>query len=290
VKKRIYTEVTAEFFGTFLLVFIGCGAVGVDVIAEAHIGLVQVAILFGLAINLAIFLFGSISGAHINPAITIAMAVFRKDAFPARKIVPYILSQFAGAFFGAAVLYALMNGTITHFEAANHIIRGSADSQLSAMMFGEYFPNPAIYGTTPGDFSQVSTLVAFFAEFLGTLILALFIFAFTDRNFSSSTSDNARYGLYKYLIGLVAAVCIILLAPYTQAGFNPARDFGPRVFSYFAGWGPIAIPGPRGGFFIVYILSPIFGALAGGSLYKLFSLFNSRTAVQNTTTYVKEDY
>lgn len=162
MKKRIYAEMMAEFFGTFLLVFIGCGAVGVDVIAGAHIGLVQVAILFGLAIDLSIYLFGSISGAHINPAITIAMAVFRKEEFPAVKIAPYILSQITGAFFGAAVLYSLMNGTIMHFEASNHIIRGNAGSQLSAMMFGEYFPNPAMYGTSTGAFSQLSTLAAFF--------------------------------------------------------------------------------------------------------------------------------
>jgi glycerol uptake facilitator protein len=61
---------------------------------------------------------------------------------------------------------------------------------------------------------------------------------------------------------------IIIVAPLTQAGLNPARDFGPRLFSYFAGWGQIAIPGPRGGFFTVYILSPIIGAVSGAGVYQ----------------------
>jgi glycerol uptake facilitator protein len=69
-------------------------------------------------------------------------------------------------------------------------------------------------------------------------------------------------------IGLTVSILISVIAPLTQAGFNPARDFGPRLFAYFAGWGPIAIPGPRGGFFAVYILSPVVGAVVGGAAYQ----------------------
>ena len=71
------------------------------------------------------------------------------------------------------------------------------------------------------------------------------------------------------LIGLTVAIIISILAPLTQAGLNPARDFGPRLFAFFAGWGDVAIPGPRGGFFTVYILAPILGALVGAGAYQL---------------------
>ena len=64
------------------------------------------------------------------------------------------------------------------------------------------------------------------------------------------------------------AIVISIVAPLTQAGLNPARDFGPRLFAYLAGWGRIAIPGPRGGFFTVYILGPIVGGLIGGFVYQ----------------------
>ena len=69
-------------------------------------------------------------------------------------------------------------------------------------------------------------------------------------------------------IGLTVSIIIAVVAPLTQAGLNPARDFGPRLFAYFAGWGSVAIPGPRGGFFTVYILSPFLGAVVGAGLYQ----------------------
>jgi glycerol uptake facilitator protein len=106
---------------------------------------------------------------------------------------------------------------------------------------------------------------AMLAEGLGTAMLAFLVFAVTDgRNpFRLGTAMTA------VPIGLAVAVLISIIAPLTQAGLNPARDFGPRLFAYMAGWGPVAIPGPRGGFFTVYILAPILGALVGAGLYQL---------------------
>jgi glycerol uptake facilitator protein len=71
------------------------------------------------------------------------------------------------------------------------------------------------------------------------------------------------------VIGLTVAALISVLAPLSQAGFNPARDFGPRFFAWLAGWGTVAIPGPRGGFFVVYVIAPLLGALAGAGLFRL---------------------
>jgi glycerol uptake facilitator-like aquaporin len=74
------------------------------------------------------------------------------------------------------------------------------------------------------------------------------------------------------MIGLGVAIVISIIAPLTQAGLNPARDFGPRLLAYLAGWGPVAIPGPRGGFFAVYIASPLVGSLVGAGAYELLRL------------------
>ena len=115
-------EAVAEFLGTFILVFFGVGAVHVAVLTGALPGLWQVASVWGVGIALAIYATGSISGTHLNPAITVAFAAFRK--FPLRKVGPYVFSQCAGAFVAAALLYALYSGSIARYEAANGLARG----------------------------------------------------------------------------------------------------------------------------------------------------------------------
>jgi len=94
--------------------------------------------------------------------------------------------------------------------------------------------------------------------------LALVVFAVTDERNSAAPTGR----LAPVFIGLTVAVLICVIAPLTQACFNPARDFGPRLVAWVAGWGSIALPGPRPtGFLTVYILAPIIGAVAGGGLY-----------------------
>jgi glycerol uptake facilitator protein len=251
----------AELIGTFMLVFFGVGSVQAAVIAGAQTGIWQVAVVWGIGIALAIYATGAISGAHLNPSVTIAMATFR--GFPWRKAVPYILSQLGGAVLGALVLYALFHAQIAAFEAAKGIVRGGQGSEASAMVFGEYFPNPGVAASNPA-FKDVSMLAAMLAEAVGTAVLAFAIFFLTDER-NKGRPDGRLAPLF---IGLTVSLLISILAPLSQAGFNPARDFGPRVVAFFAGWGSVAIPGPRGGFFTVYILSPVIGALAGGAIYK----------------------
>jgi len=251
----------AEFIGTLILVFFGVGSVNTAVAAGAQQGLWQVAVVWGVGIALAIYTVGAVSGAHINPAITVAMAVWRR--FPPKKMAPYIFSQLVGAFCGSLVLYSLFHGVIAHFEVAKGLIRGAAGSELSAMMFGEYFPNPAMFGTTPEAYAQVSIWTAMLAEGIGTALLACFVFAVTEPRNPGSPRFMAPL-----FIGLTVSIIISIIAPLTQAGLNPARDFGPRLVSYLFGWGEIAIPGPRGGFFTVYILSPIIGGLFGATVYQ----------------------
>jgi glycerol uptake facilitator protein len=261
----------AEFFGTFILVLFGCGVVHAAVLAKAQAGLFQVAIVWGIAVALAIHATGAISGAHINPAMTAAFAVF--GGFPKRRVIPYWLSQLAGAFAAASVLYVCFGGLVAAAEAASGIPRGSAGSEVVAMCYGEYFPNPGL-GVDAAAYAKVSELTAFVAELVGTALLAFVVFALTESRNSAAPGGP----LTPLMIGLTIAALISVIAPLTQACFNPARDFGPRLFSWLAGWGRIAIPGPRGGFFTVYILAPITGALLGAAVYRLLVRPGYRTS------------
>jgi len=258
-------ECAAEFLGTFILVFFGVGSVHVAVLTGAMAGLWQVAVVWGLAISLAIYALGSISGAHINPAMTVAFATFR--GFPLKKIPAYILAQLAGAVAGAATLYGLFHGLILRFEQMHAIVRGQSGCELSGMMYGEYFPNPGIVGVDANAFACVSRGQAMLAEGLGTAFLVFFVFAMTHEH----EGEKPAKILFGLMIGLTVSIIIFVMAPLTQCGLNPARDFGPRLFAWAAGWGSVAIPGPRGGFFTVYILSPILGGLGGAGVFQLLA-------------------
>lgn len=258
----LFRQCIAEAIGTFILVFFGVGSVHTAVLTGAQVGIWHVAIVWAIAIAMAIYTFGAISGAHINPAITLAFAAWRGFAW--RKVPWFIFAQCVGAFVAAATLYGLFTHLIVDFETANQLTRGQAGSELSAMIYGEYFPNPAIAKSFGWSVVRVTMFQAFLAETIGTAFLAFFVFAVTEPR---NSSGPGRY-LLPCMIGLTVALLISIIAPLTQACFNPARDFAPRLFAYMAGWGDIAIPGPRGGFFTVYILAPITGALIGGGVFE----------------------
>lgn len=262
------TACLAEAVGTFFLVFFGTGSVYVAVLTGALQGLYQVAIIWGLAIAISIFAASALSGAHFNPAVTLACWAWR--GFPARRIVPYLFAQLLGAILAAAVLYGLFHGILEAFELKHNIVRGAVGSEKTALLFGEYFPHPYQVGVGDAAYAQVSLRVAMLAEAFGTAILVSAIFALTD----SMNANKPNGTLFALFIGLTVTVLICIIAPLTQAGFNPARDFGPRLFAWLAGWGSVAIPGPRGGFFTVYILAPIVGGIVGGGAYDL--LFGQR--------------
>jgi glycerol uptake facilitator protein len=263
----------AECVGTFVLILFGCGAVHTAVLAGAQSGIWQVAIVWGVAIMLAIYMVGAISGAHINPAVTITFAV--SGRLPWRMVVPYVAAQVAGAFLAAAALFTMFEPYLGALEQEKQVLRGQPGSEITAMCYGEYFPSPAPLASAAGRYSPdahrrlnalVSGSTAFFAEVLGTMLLAMVIFAVSD----DRNRVRPPHGLAAVLIGLTVAGLISFIAPLTQACFNPARDFGPRLFAYLAGWGKIALPGPRGlGFLTVYIVAPIVGAVAGAGFYNI---------------------
>jgi glycerol uptake facilitator protein len=272
-EPSVWRQVIAEAVGTFLLIFFGCGVVHAAVLTGAQQGLWQVAIVWGISIMLAIYAIGAVSGAHINPAMTLAFAAWR--GFPKNRVIPFIAAQFVGSVIAAAALYFLFGPLLSAKEAEKGVVRGAAGSEVTAMCYGEYYPNPNMWSAGPDFISLeerenvrrlVPHHVAFAAELLGTLILSFIVFAVTD----GRNPGRPLNGQAPIFIGLTIAALISVIAPLTQACFNPARDLGPRCFAAVAGWGSIALPGFQDfGWLTVYIIAPFAGAMIGGGLYEL---------------------
>lgn len=250
-----------ELLGTFLLVLFGCGSVAASVLLGAQVGLWQVAIVWGIGIALAIHLTSSLSGAHLNPAVTLASWAFA--GFPARRIPGYFAAQFLGAFLAAAVVYLLFRPAFATFEAANGITRGAPGSEASAMVFGEFFPNPGGEALLPERLATLSLPQAFLVEAIATAVLVLVILGLTDLN-----NRSRPEGTTPLFIGLTVTLLISLVAPLTMGCFNPARDLAPRLFSSLAGWGSLPFTLNGNGWFVVYLIGPFVGGLAGGALWR----------------------
>jgi glycerol uptake facilitator protein len=192
-----------------LLIFFGVGCVAALKVAGASFGQWEISIIWGLGVAMAIYLTAGVSGAHLNPAVTIALWLFA--CFDGRKVVPFILSQFAGAFCAAALVYGLYYNLFIDFEQTHHMVRGSVESLDLAGIFSTY-PNPHI------NFVQ-----AFAVEMVITAILMGVILALTDDG-----NGIPRGPLAPLLIGLLIAVIGASMGPLTGFAMNPARDIGPK--------------------------------------------------------------
>lgn len=234
-----------EMIGTMVLVFIGCGTVAIAVLFGA-LNLYGVALFFGAGVTAAIYVSKSLCPAHLNPAVSFAF-LLRKD-LSTRKFLEFILAQLVGAFIGAVLLFLIFNNFISEYELSKGIVRGEPDSYHSAVMFGEFFPNPGFEKEL-----RVSHWQGIFWEALGTFILMTIILNV------QRLQEMLRVAA-PVLVGLTVTILIVFIAPYTQGGFNPARDFGPRVMAYIGGWGDAVFPSEPFSFFTVYILGPIVGA------------------------------
>lgn len=255
---QLSKEFKGEVLGTFLLVLFGCGSVAVTVLFNAHQGLMQIALGWGIGVILAIYLTRHLSCAHLNPALTLGMVISKR--MPFKKLPTYLLAQFIGAFIAGLAIYFLFSPSISAFEDTHEIIRGSGESIQTAKMFGEYY-------SIPDSAAVVSMPLAIAAEAFGTFLLMLMIFALTE----GCNVGRPHEALAPLFIGLTVSSIICLIAPLTQAGLNPARDFGPRMVAWIFGWGLAAFPDQSGGFFFVYILGPLLGA-ALAALFFVYAL------------------
>jgi glycerol uptake facilitator protein len=227
----------------------------------------QIALAWGIGVTLAIYLTRHLSCAHLNPAVTLAMWISKRMA--ARKVPAYLTGQFTGAILAGLIIYLLFGPSISAYESTHNIVRGSAESVQTAKMFGEYY-------AAPGSLAIVSMPLAMAAEALGTFLLLLMIFALTEGCNVGRPND----AMTPMFIGLTVTSIIGLIAPLTQAGLNPARDFGPRLIAWIFGWGSAAFPDQSGGFFFVYILAPIIG----GMLASLFFVYLIEPAMKRQPT------
>jgi glycerol uptake facilitator protein len=243
-------QCVAEFLGTALMIFFGTGCVAALKVAGASFGLWEISIIWGFAVAMAIYLSAAVSGAHLNPAVSIALALFA--GFEKRKLPFYIVAQTAGAFCGAGLVYLLYVSLFFDFEQTHHMIRGSVESIELASAFSTY-PNPAI-----------SLGQAAFVEFVITAILMGVIMSLTDDN-----NGLPRGALAPLLIGILVALIGAATAPLTGFAMNPARDFGPKLMTYLAGWDEIAFTGGHDiPYFLIPIIAPILGACLGAYGYR----------------------
>ena len=252
-KYSLKNDFLGEVIGSFILVLFGTGSVAAAVLYDAHQSLFQIGMLWAFAVTFGIYITRNLSNAHFNPAVSVAMVLTGRMS--ARRLPTYIAGQFIGALLGSLVMYGIYSSSIAQFEAKKNIVRGTFESVATAKMFGEYYNQPGGY--------NISMPLAFVAEALGTFLLVLIIFLFTEGANVGRPNDN----MAPVQIGLTVGSLLCLLAPITQAGMNPTRDFAPRLVAWVFGWGSAAFPDASGGFFWVYILGPIVGGVLAGYLF-----------------------
>jgi glycerol uptake facilitator len=258
-------ELLAEFLGTFVVLAFGDGVVAMVVAGLNQSGRGKVAFAaqadwlmiawgWGFAVAFAIWIAGGVSGAHLNPAVTLAQALRR--GFPWRKVPSYWLAQILGAFAGAALVYLNYHSAIDSLNHSMHIARGASKSVSTF----------SIFGTFPAPYFK-SWIGPFFDQVIGTAFLVAFIFAIIDE-FNAPVKGN----MAPFVVGLI--VVAIGLSYGANAGYaiNPARDFGPRMLAWIAGWKSIAFPGNYGNvndYFWIPIIGPLVGAAIGAVVYDL---------------------
>lgn len=206
---------------------------------------------WALAVCFAVYVVGGISGAHINPAVTLGAAV--RKQLPWNKVPAFWLAQVLGCFVGAALVFLVYNNAINHYDQMHNIIKGQPSSVATYSTFAT-FPAPYFHNVMGPLVDQI----------VGTFFLVLFVWAVTD-NLNSPVGSN----MAPWIIGMIVMAVGISFGANAGYAINPARDFGPRMFALIAGWGKVAFPGDYGNI-NTYFWIPIVGPLIGGGLASIF--------------------
>jgi glycerol uptake facilitator protein len=249
MNRPVWAEYLAEVIGTAFLLMVGDSVAAMAILYNAFSGdYWGICILWGLGVAFAVYLVGPISGAHLNPAVTLGFAAF--GGFPWRKVPGYIVSQVIGGFIGAALTYILYRPVIDAYNAAHSTTRSAVGGLITS---GIFFTHPNT-GITTGH--------ALVDQIILTAALMIGIVAVGDLYNSGRPGAN----LAPLIVGLLVATVGGFGGELEGWPINPARDFGPRLFGWLAGWGQNAFPGP-GGYWWIPIVGPIIGALIGAAVY-----------------------
>ncbi|MET8093724.1 MIP/aquaporin family protein [Micromonospora sp. NPDC005220] len=234
-------ELAAEFAGTAILILFGVGVVA-QVAASGTGEFDSIAWAWGLGVTLGVYVAGRISGAHLNPAVTVALAVFK--GFSWRKVMPYALAQTAGAFVAAL------------------IIRWNYSEVLSRFDPGLTSKSQGVFSTMPG--AGVSEWGALRDQIIGTAILLFLVLAVTDARNSLPAGNLAPL-----IVGLIVVAIGMAFAANAGYAINPARDFGPRLASFLTGYETAFQDTSGYPYFWVPIVGPLVGGVIGAGLYEL---------------------
>lgn len=243
MQQDTWREVLAEFLGTFILIVFGVAVVAQVVLSgNANGEYLSINIGWGLAVTMGVYVAGGVSGAHLNPAVTLAVAVHRGFAWS--KVVPYIVAQIAGAFVASFVVY------LTYTEALDAFDLGKREIGTAG-----------IWSTYPGD--HLTIVGGLIDQIVGTALLILCIFAITDERNTAPQSNLAPV-----VIGAVVLLIGMTFGFNCGYAINPARDFGPRLFTAVAGWG-MDVFTSHDYWWWVPIVGPLVGGVIGGLVYDL---------------------
>ncbi|XP_053557022.1 aquaporin-3 [Bombina bombina] len=247
IRNKLLRQALAECLGTLILVMFGCGSVAQVVLSKgSHGQFLTVNLAFGFAVMLGILIAGQVSGGHLNPAVTFALCIMARE--PWIKFPIYTIAQTLGAFLGAGIVYGLYYDAIWFF----------ANDQLYVMG-----PNgtAGIFATFPTE--HLTLMNGFFDQFIGTAALVVCVLAIVD-----PYNNPIPRGLEAFTVGFVVLVIGLSMGFNSGYAVNPARDFGPRLFTALAGWGT-EVFWAGSNWWWVPIVSPLLGAFAGVLVYQL---------------------
>ena len=245
MSREIAREMLAEFLGTLLLLTFGLGVVAQTVLSRQTAGsMLSINICWGIAVAVGCYAAGGVSGAHLNPAVTLAFAVLRR--FPTGKVLPYIAAQFVAALGASAIVFAAYHEALAAFDGGVRRITGE-------------LATAGIFATYPQAYMGIAA--GFLNEAIGTALLMAAILAMTD-----TRNSPVPTGLTPIAVGLVVVAIGASFGFNTGYAINPARDLGPRIFTALAGWGS-GVFAAGNGWWWVPVVAPCVGALAGGFLY-----------------------
>ena len=246
MSRHLLRELLAEFLGTFILIVFGVGVVAQVVLSRQAAGtFLSINIAWGLAVTMGCYVAAGVTGAHLNPAVSLALAVHRR--FPWHKVLPYSVAQLAGAFVASVVVYMTYHEALAAFDGG---VRQVTGAQATAGIWATY-PQPFL-SVFPGGFVD---------QIVGTALLVCVILGITDER-----NSPAPAGLAPVIVGLLVVLIGATFGFNSGYAINPARDFGPRLFTAVAGWGGEVFRAGNGWWWVP-IVAPCLGGVIGGWVY-----------------------